>query len=276
MAFEQLRIDPQAEAIAGLYAEAERQLRASLEESLRSGRLGEANYRRRRQRFVSQLLDELGRKTLPRIGALLKGGFALGADIGSVGSQAGAASAEFGVGANQGAIDALVANLAGTLTGAINTVGRQTLDIFRRAGLRQAALGILVGTTYEDAAKSLQRDLMHQGVTGFVDKAGRRWTLENYSKMVIRTTTREAVSRGTHDGLLDMGQDLVKITKHLHPHDICTPYEGRTFSITGKTPGYPVLDQWPPFHPQCVHVAVPASDSFDNIEAELKAEGYLA
>jgi hypothetical protein len=34
---------------------------------------------------------------------------------------------------------------------------------------------------------------------------------------------------------------------------ICLQYEGKVFSLTGQTPGLPVLKIRPPFHPNCRH-----------------------
>lgn len=34
--------------------------------------------------------------------------------------------------------------------------------------------------------------LRRKGVTAFVDKAGRRWSLHTYGSMVLRTTSRQA------------------------------------------------------------------------------------
>jgi hypothetical protein len=115
-------------------------------------------------------------------------------------------------------------------------VGRRTEDAFRRAGLKQSAQGIAAGETRKAVSEALARALVEDGVTdaltGFVDKAGRRWSLDTYSNMVVRTTTREAA---TH----------------------------------GQTDGYDVIDQLPPFHPNCRHVATPASENLDAFEAAL-------
>lgn len=90
-------------------------------------------------------------------------------------------------------------------------------------------------------------------VKGFTDKAGRRWDLSTYARMCARTTASEAMSEATVNRALDDGEDLVRVSKHPHPHDICSRYEGRVFSISGESRRYPLLVARPPFHPNCRH-----------------------
>jgi hypothetical protein len=87
-----------------------------------------------------------------------------------------------------------------------------------------------------------QRRLIDERAGAFVDRAGRKWSLKSYTQMVARTTTREAVSMGTANRLLENGHDLVTISEHGNVEDECSDYEGKTFSMTGATEGYDVLD----------------------------------
>jgi hypothetical protein len=91
-------------------------------------------------------------------------------------------------------------------------------------------------------------------VKGFTDKAGRRWDLANYARMCARTTAAEARTEAVINRLLDEGLDLVRVSKHEHPHDVCSKYEGRVYSISGVSAVYPRLKERPPFHPNCKHV----------------------
>lgn len=56
----------------------------------------------------------------------------------------------------------------------------------------------------------------------------------------------------------ETGSDLVQITVHSGPCDACLRVQGRVFSISGKTPGFPALtdDVLPPLHRGCGHVLV--------------------
>lgn len=91
-------------------------------------------------------------------------------------------------------------------------------------------------------------------VKGFTDKAGKRWDLSVYARMCARTTAAEARSEATVNALIDQGIDLVRVSKHPHPNDVCSRFEGRIFSISGGHPRYTKLRERPPFHPNCRHV----------------------
>ena len=74
---------------------------------------------------------------------------------------------------------------------------------------------------------------------------------------------------GTKNRLLEHGHDLVSISEHLQSCDICKPYQGRTFSLTGRDDVHPLIDKLPPFHPNCRHVLLPAVTTFERMERAL-------
>lgn len=167
------------------------------------------------------------------------------------------------------AIASIVSSATNRLDSSLVTVGRQFDDTFRRVGLQQAARQLERELPERAAAAVMRQELMARGLTGFVDKAGRNWRLQHYSRMVIATTTSEAANRGVADAVLTVGRDLVRISvpeghhcKH-HPKDPnnpCRVLEGKTVSLTGRTPGYPKLEHIPPFHPFCHHGVAPAPE----------------
>lgn len=152
-------------------------------------------------------------------------------------------------------------------------IGRRLDDPYRRLALETVGAGLVALERRRDVSAQLVRRLVDEGVTdaltGFVDRAGRRWPLDRYAAMVARTTTREATSRAAMNRLAEHGQDLVTISTHNHAADECTPYDGRTFSISGRDADYPRLDRMPPFHPNCRHVVTPAATSLEDFEREL-------
>lgn len=85
---------------------------------------------------------------------------------------------------------------------------------------------------------------------------GRNYELGNYAELVAHTTSRAAHTAGLVNRALEYGYDIVSVTTHKHgdADDVCAPYDGKSFSLTGRTKGYPVLDKFPPFHVRCVHV----------------------
>jgi hypothetical protein len=66
----------------------------------------------------------------------------------------------------------------------------------------------------------------------------------------------EAHLQGTLNRLSEHGHDLVKISTHSRACPLCVPWQGRILSITGKTDGYPTLEEAKAqglFHPNCRH-----------------------
>jgi hypothetical protein len=147
-------------------------------------------------------------------------------------------------------------------------VGRRADDVLRRKGLQAATHQALRNLPEDYYGDELTRTYEKEGITGFVDKAHRKWNLSTYSNMVIRTTTGEAQNRAVANTVLGRGLDLVRVDEHPHEPDICTPYQGRVFSLSGTTPGYPPLDRIPPFHPNCRCSILPARENFTDPAAQ--------
>jgi hypothetical protein len=141
-------------------------------------------------------------------------------------------------------------------TSALPFIGRRQDDPYRRAALEVIGEQTVSLETRRQVSEALTRRLIDEGttdaLTGFIDRAGRRWPLPVYTEMVARTTTREATSRAVVGRLQDHGHDLVTVSSHPHHADECSGYDGETFSLSGRDPEYPELDQMPPFHPRAV------------------------
>lgn len=137
----------------------------------------------------------------------------------------------------------VVANeLSGRLERAQLLVGRRTEDAFRRIGLEQTGIGLVAGAGRKQVARAIARELARDGATGYLDTRGRRWQLDHYATMVARTTTRAAASAATDARMEEHGLDLVTISSHEHPRDICTPFDGKTFSRSGRSRRWPKLE----------------------------------
>lgn len=137
--------------------------------------------------------------------------------------------------------------------GGFPLIGRRIDDVLRRAGLDATARKLTEGLTVRDMRKILLSDLVQQGLAGFTDQAGRRWTLPAYAEMVARTTSREAYTQGTLQVIRRTGHDLVRASTHWPTCPICASRQGRVYSLSGRTPGWPSLaDVGPtPWHPNC-------------------------
>lgn len=170
------------------------------------------------------------------------------------------------------AIDQLATAMVDRLSIARQTIGRQVEDIFAQAGRREVMLGLLGAHGSRRAvSKALVDTLRQQGVTGFVDRAGRRWALSTYAEMVARTTTREAVVQGAVARFAAQGVHLIQISTHANSCPICLPFQGSYMSLdgaTGSIDGYDVQPLvLPPFHPRCAHTVQPVVPALDRIAA---------
>jgi minor capsid protein 2 len=249
------------------YERAARLLRSMIANSIRRGALGTARERRKQLAAVKRTLAELRAKTDGLTTLSIAGGYRVGAQAADLSIEdvlPGAIAEElvdrdFAAGANRAAVVALQAATEQRLREAALTVGRETDDVFRRVGLEQVTLGTAAGLSQPETAKRIAAELAEQGVTGLVDKGGRRWKLDVYAAMVARTTQREAATLGTVDRMLQVGLDLVTVSEHAGSCEICKPYEGKTYSLTGRTEGFERIKVYPPFHPNCAHVLTAAA-----------------
>ena len=172
-------------------------------------------------------------------------------------------------------VDQLVANLMGEITDASMTamatvqsalIGRIEPDVYRRVGLEQVALRQATGQGVYKQLPGFVEALRREGVTAFVDKAGRHWSLHTYGSMVSRTTSRQAEVLASLTA--DPEQDLYRITRTGTTCALCAPYEGRVYSKSGTNPDYPPLadafgkvdpagpdtlaNTWLNIHPNCL------------------------
>jgi hypothetical protein len=117
-------------------------------------------------------------------------------------------------------------------------LGRTESDIFREVGLTQAIESMAVGRGAMTTTEEVIRNLNEVGITAFVDKAGREWSLRSYGNMAVRTTVRQAQVSAL---LTEDDHDLYQVVWHYAPCRLCATYAGRVYSKSGKNPHYPPL-----------------------------------
>ena len=116
------------------------------------------------------------------------------------------------------------------------------------------------GTSRQVAAKRI-RDFfqMKIGDGSLLNINGRYYRIGPYSKLVARTEMRRAQSDAVKNASKQYNSDLVEVSDHGTLTDICKPYEGNIYSISGNSQKYPYLDTDPPYHPNCMHYLIPTS-----------------
>ena len=173
-------------------------------------------------------------------------------------------------------VQRLTMNLMGLVSEASQTtsrnlenmlIGRVESDPYRRVGLSQAAAMQAAGQGAWKPVPNFVEALRREGITAFVDRAGRNWNLHTYGSMVLRTTSRQAEVLAVLTQ--DPDQDLYLISAHGSTCPLCAPLEGRVYSQSGRDPDFPPLtaafgkmdpagpdtldNSWLNIHPNCLH-----------------------
>ncbi|WP_116200723.1 phage minor capsid protein [Amycolatopsis circi] len=127
----------------------------------------------------------------------------------------------------------LAADLTSRLEALPLRVLRWQQDAYQTA-VAAAAPDQLLGTgTIHSAQRAAWDRLAAQGVTGFVDRAGRDWNLASYVEMAVRTATGRAWNDGHLARMASAGVELVTITRSAHACRLCTRWEGRVLALSG-------------------------------------------
>lgn len=132
------------------------------------------------------------------------------------------------------AIDRLAGALSGRLDGAHLQIARSAADAYQRVVAAPSALALGGALTRRQAAERVWNGLLDQGFTGFVDRAGRKWTAAGYAEMATRTATAQAAVQGHLDRMAELGIDLVIVSDAAQECRLCRPWEGK---ILWRGPG---------------------------------------
>lgn len=138
---------------------------------------------------------------------------------------------------NVDALQTLAFLLASTLRGTHFQVLRWALDAYREVVAKASADALLGVSTRRRAAQVAWERLLAQGVTGFVDKAGRRWELTSYVEMATHSTVVQAAVQAHLDTLGAAGITLVIVSDAPQECVKCRPWEGKVLTRFG--PGGP-------------------------------------
>lgn len=254
--------------------------------------ISQGNLQRRDQRLlqlarVLAILDQLGAYTDPAARELVAQAHEQGAartlrELAGLHITAPEIPGAF-AGVSYEAVRELQDSIVGKLKASRETVGRSVSDVFAHAG-RRAALRAVLGAegSPRTAARQMARDLLGQGEVGFVDAAGKRWKLETYAQMAVRTVTREAVAQGSLARMASHGINLARWTKHGDACHICSPWLGRLVSLDGTTrdfEGEAVADLGStpgiPAHPNCRCSLSPVAVRVERLRRELQTTGLV-
>lgn len=237
---------------------------------------------------VEAMRAALDAKAAELAGKGIEGAYAHGVDIASkaIEETGNALVGGLGTTIHTGAVQALAETMAGDLLNANGAIERQLKSVIRQTQQsvlqeneinRKLATGIIQGKTRKEISKEIASRLREElGDGKYLIIKGRRYDPKYYAELVTRTRTREAVTEGSINQAIQNGFDLMQVTVHSNPCPRCLPFQGRIFSLSGRSTTFPRLTDRPPYHPNCKHVIVPVSEDHLERLGQLEAARRLA
>ncbi|KYN77168.1 hypothetical protein A0J52_09920 [Clostridium sporogenes] len=213
---------------------------------------------------IMNILNELDSNTASWIEKIIPESYKMGYEAAYIMYPGYESKEKYFSGIHKQAIEVIAYNMQSSLLDATQKVGRQANDLYRKIGLDAARKRLMLGESRKWTQEDIKKTLEDNGLTAFVDKAGRNWKLDTYAEVVARTTSREIITQGTINRILESGRDLVQISSHSTTCSICAPLQGKVFSLTGKTEGYPKYKDYIPVHPRCRHILMGYIRDFDS------------
>lgn len=126
------------------------------------------------------------------------------------------------------------------LQGVTTVVAEEQLAEAQRI-LDTQALAVSIGQeTRTRAIRKAMDQMSAAGLTGFVDRAGRNWTPEAYSAMVVRTASHNVAIRSIRDRQMEYGGgDIFQVSSHGGARPLCYPYQGKFYSWSAGPGEFP-------------------------------------
>ena len=124
-----------------------------------------------------------------------------------------------------------------------------------------------------ELTQRLRQELGASADMAITDAAGRRWKLNVYAEMAVRTKLAEAQVEGERNQAIEEGALYGVVSTHAGACERCVPWEGRILKLTSDAPGdYPTVEDAQAeglLHPNCKHLVSPVSD-FDLLPDRLR------
>lgn len=95
---------------------------------------------------------------------------------------------------------------------------------------------VMAGTkTVTKAMQDAVTKLAEKGLTGFTARNGAQWSPEAYTKMVLRTNTRQTTNKIQEERMRLAGNNYVEISQHMGARPLCAEDQGKIFSLNDDT-----------------------------------------
>lgn len=224
------------EAIAAAYADAEGWLLRLVAEAVASGATGTAEVYQARLDALQVLMQESGK----RLNALEEGLPERVADAITEAYQEGTLQATVGMdrpsppSMPDAALSALAVEATTALASQRLMVLRSVEDGYREVVKLVTERAVSSGMDINRAMQEGLDQFANRGITAFVDKRGRRYTMDVYTRMALRTARNNATNQGRIDGFRANDINLIQTSWHRAAAPMCIPYQGRILSLDGQ------------------------------------------
>lgn len=116
-----------------------------------------------------------------------------------------------------------------------------TVAVEQKLSKAQNVLNVATGkvatgvSSRTQALREALSKISDEGITGFYDKSGRKWSPEAYVNMDIRTTVHNTSIEAAKTRQEEFGTDIFRVSRHSGARPLCYPYQGRYFSWSNKS-----------------------------------------
>lgn len=114
-------------------------------------------------------------------------------------------------------------------------------DVVAKINRTQSILNVGAGevvtgvSSWNSAMHSAVQKMVENGLTGFIDHGGHRWSPEAYVAMDIRTTMFNTGRAAIAERAQEYGADLYQVSSHNGARPLCYPWQGKVISRTDWT-----------------------------------------
>jgi len=112
-------------------------------------------------------------------------------------------------------------------------------DVVNRIQRTQSILNVGAGevvtgvSSWNTAMHDAVQKMVQNGLTGFIDHAGHRWSPEAYVAMDIRTTMFNTARASIDERAREYGADLYQVSSHNGARPLCYPWQGKVIARAG-------------------------------------------
>ena len=114
-------------------------------------------------------------------------------------------------------------------------------DVAARIGRTQSILNVGAGevvtgvSSWNQAMHDAVKKMVTNGLTGFIDHGGHKWSPEAYVAMDIRTTMFNTARAAVWERAGQYGADLYQVSSHNGARPLCYPWQGKVISRSDWT-----------------------------------------